>query len=679
MENVTYEDVTALFNQASQDIKSGDMLFSPNFSLYDSMSAIEIYDAKMDLKANLKDVVGCHEMIKSNSIKAPQDLSVKELIGLFDDLLGKEILWLSGQSLSHTIFTFSYLYEPQVFEGHKYLQPYIQALYSGSNLCQDLIRHSPYLREEDYIASSVGFPPTKEYEAIAQDLVEIERELEKQLSTQKKKKKTQQEENKAVHNEFDALHARIKLRRTLLVLYVNLKTKFNPKVRDQVQNTINSCFKTLEIVKQSLEHSENCEKYFSDSINKTLLAHIPPRQVKTISKADAFKELENMLNNIQTILRLSDLQDFYEIQRSLQTFSLTPKNVLVRAYLDVNVFQKDEYFGLISIKNLALSAIEDFNLAKGRDIVSRDEVVKFVEKSVGILEDILSNNLRNRTKQKREICKIYHSINVLAHDAYTLDGALFTKKDERNHVLFLWVMDIGLKFMVKQLIQGFELNLYADEEYCIIFYLLDNTISYLERNFRSVISKYDNREFLAAWQTKDSTYDKKKKKLSPFQRRFFFESQYFKVIENYVSAMLKLSYLIVYKEILKIPQDPEFLKNRYYMRLRIFDNVYFLRKTEFEDFAESMKRLEEVDIETTIKECKALFESNVKLLNDIASEESFDARTRTELDKLKRICVMNSLALTTLDRNKDNLTNLKATFSNNEHPNYPILTLQKKA
>lgn len=212
-----------------------------------------------------------------------------------------------------------------------------------------------------------------------------------------------------------------------------------------------------------------------------------------------------------------------------------------------------------------------------------------------------------------------------------------------------------------------------------LFSLLDNTISYLERNFRSVISKYDNREFLAAWQTKDSTYDKKKKKLSPFQRRFFFESQYFKVIENYVSAMLKLSYLIVYKEILKIPQDPEFLKNRYYMRLRVFDNVYFLRKTEFEDFAESMKRLEEVDIETTIKECKALFESNVKLLNDIASEESFDARTRTELDKLKRICVMNSLALTTLDRNKDNLTNLKATFSNNEHPNYPILTLQKKA
>jgi len=175
-----------------------------------------------------------------------------------------------------------------------------------------------------------------------------------------------------------------------------------------------------------------------------------------------------------------------------------------------------------------------------------------------------------------------------------LDGALFTKKDERNHVLFLWVMDIGLKFMVKQLIQGFELNLYADEEYCIIFYLLEYSISYLERNFRSVLTKFD-REFLVAWQSKEN-FDKKKKKLTPFQRKFFYESQYYKVVETYISAMLKLSYLLVHKEILKIPQSEEFLKNRYYMRLRALDNVYFLRKTEFEDFVESMKKLEQTDV-----------------------------------------------------------------------------------
>jgi len=62
------------------------MLFTPTFSLYDSMSAIEIYDAKMDLKANLKDVISCQEMIKNNSIKSPQDLSIKEVNDYFKKL-----------------------------------------------------------------------------------------------------------------------------------------------------------------------------------------------------------------------------------------------------------------------------------------------------------------------------------------------------------------------------------------------------------------------------------------------------------------------------------------------------------------------------------------------------------------------------------------------------------------
>jgi len=107
-------------------------------------------------------------------------------------------------------------------------------------------------------------------------------------------------------------------------------------------------------VKESLEYSENCEAYFVHTLNKTMLAHIPPRISKSITKENIVTEIENMLNGIQTVLRLSDIQDFYDIQRALQNFSLTPKNVLVRAYLDVNIYQKDEYFGLISIKDLAL-------------------------------------------------------------------------------------------------------------------------------------------------------------------------------------------------------------------------------------------------------------------------------------------------------------------------------------
>jgi len=170
----------------------------------------------------------------------------------------------------------------------------------------------------------------------------------------KKKKKKKQDESKASLNEYDALNARLRLRRGLLNLFSCLKAKFSGKMRDQVQNLINSCLKTLEIVRETLEHSENCESYFIDSINKTLLIHMPPRQIKTISKTDALNDLGSMLTHLQTILELSTLRDLYDIQKSLQAFSLIPRNIVTRAYLDANLFQNETYFGEISVKNLAL-------------------------------------------------------------------------------------------------------------------------------------------------------------------------------------------------------------------------------------------------------------------------------------------------------------------------------------
>ena len=148
--------------------------------------------------------------------------------------------------------------------------------------------------------------------------------------------------------------------------------------------------------------------------------------------------------------------------------------------------------------------------------------------------------------------------------------------------------------MVKQLLLGFDLQLYADEEYCMIYYFLDKIFYYLDRNFRNVTTQLD-RDFLVAWQNKENV-DKKKKKLTPFQRKFFYETLYYKAIENYTNVMLKLSYLIIYKGIITIPQDEQVLKNRYYERLRIFDNVYFLGKFEFPDFIEYLQTIEKSDV-----------------------------------------------------------------------------------
>jgi len=61
------------------DLKPSEILHTKNFSLYDSMSAIEIYDPKMDLKANLKDNITVQQLLQNKTIKEPKDLTIREV------------------------------------------------------------------------------------------------------------------------------------------------------------------------------------------------------------------------------------------------------------------------------------------------------------------------------------------------------------------------------------------------------------------------------------------------------------------------------------------------------------------------------------------------------------------------------------------------------------------------
>jgi uncharacterized protein (UPF0276 family) len=103
-----------------------------------------------------------------------------------------------------------------------------------------------------------------------------------------------------------------------------------------------------------MDHSADVEKYFIDSINKSLLCHIPPRKIKTIAKKDAIIELEKFLENIQFVLNIGTYTNFFEIYRTLENLSSVPRNILARAYLDVNIFVNGQYFGLTPMKQLAL-------------------------------------------------------------------------------------------------------------------------------------------------------------------------------------------------------------------------------------------------------------------------------------------------------------------------------------
>ena len=103
-------------------MKPGQLAHSEKFSLYGSMSSVEIMDPKMDFKSNLSSEHTIQDLINKKKIKLPEELSVQEvntglcvicsvltfiqLNGILDELMGQEFLWLKGLSLPHTVFCF---------------------------------------------------------------------------------------------------------------------------------------------------------------------------------------------------------------------------------------------------------------------------------------------------------------------------------------------------------------------------------------------------------------------------------------------------------------------------------------------------------------------------------------------------------------------------------------------
>ena len=62
-------------------------------------------------------------------------------------------------------------------------------------------------------------------EKVFNDIVQAERELDDMVTSKKKKKKNKEEESKQTFNKYDALQARLKLRRGLLGLFMLMKVR----------------------------------------------------------------------------------------------------------------------------------------------------------------------------------------------------------------------------------------------------------------------------------------------------------------------------------------------------------------------------------------------------------------------------------------------------------------------
>ena len=101
------------------------------------------------------------------------------------------------------------------------------------------------------------------------------------------------------------------------------------------------------------------------------------------------------------------------------------------------------------------------------------------------------------------------------------------------------------------------------------------------------LQRYDQ-EFLVAFNNR-ANYEKKKKKLSMFQRNFFYNYLYQRGLQFYFRAMSRFSYLLLELGLIQQRNDAETYQYRFENRYNIFAKIYYLKQITFQEFEKDMK------------------------------------------------------------------------------------------
>lgn len=148
-----FEDETMRFKNCVAGLKCGEMISDFRFSLFASMSAVELFDEKMDSGLNYSKVLTIEGAMKQSLF--PPELTLAQTVELMDALLAAEMTHYQGYSVYSTLFASFYVHQPDWIRDDSCIPVYIRALLKAVDVNRDGFMNADVYDEEDYAAVKV--------------------------------------------------------------------------------------------------------------------------------------------------------------------------------------------------------------------------------------------------------------------------------------------------------------------------------------------------------------------------------------------------------------------------------------------------------------------------------------------------------------------------------------------
>ncbi|ORX60759.1 Mak10-domain-containing protein [Piromyces finnis] len=506
---MTYIDITDLVNRATEDFAVGQLLKKDSFTLYETMSAIEIMDPKMDSGMKCKKPKYDFNSLKTCSI------SMEQVIKIIDKLNGLEVQWLKGYMIYQTLLTCLFVNDPLNIS-NSYLKAYVNGLLKCCYYSYNYITTAAVYSEEDFVRDSTGFidsyfPKDIPDAEIVGDLQKIEEELMKKLKNQKKNNNSNEELPEDPKNEVEIINsllARIRFRRAFLNVLSNF-VQSNKKNMNKIKKSITFASTQIPIMKETEETiNADIDDFFDENINRKMYSQMPRVTVKFTSE-ETYEYYTNFFNEAIYLCSLTTeapYQALINIAKKISGSSNT--STLLRAILHCIIFDSNTIISnpkeskLLKRMNL-VECIKEWLISFCDPVMymqSDNEEIKelmnaFYDRYLNSAVDCIRIYGYNRARLRRLLVKFITEWDKLQEECELLDNKLWDilvmstglyNEEEPKYYISSYIYHIKLLYLEEFLSLGIELEIFMKHEllytYWYLHYLYDVHEDHLERS-----------------------------------------------------------------------------------------------------------------------------------------------------------------------------------------------------
>ncbi|CAL8468026.1 g7565 [Coccomyxa elongata] len=498
-EDCAWLDIEALIQDAAEELQEGELLHDEHFSLYEAMSAVEIGDPKLD--------AGMCTTSESSSIREvvpAASLSSSDALAVADRLFAAEATWHQGSNLAQTVLTCLYILQPGSSEGHVVLYAMCKATHATCIAVRDLVLAGNVCEDEDFVLHTFGMQVDlglRDADVSALAALSLAEEALEALQQQAKGKSSAGvATGQAILQEHVAgFLARVRFRRALLKGLQRIQ-KSTKQDQDFARKQFVAALQELENMRASSHPRPEDAVGFSPDVNRRLMAPVPPRNVTFLTSQQTWDHYAKLLQHLLLVGDVVKVSSYEELKAFLTDFSRQPCSGIPRSALHLAISGKvtrpGEPLGpWLPRKPMLCAAMRMPSTA-----LPCADASLFIDQAclavAGWCQDMCLNRARQRRRHRRTVEDWAHLWDHAANaDASPEFQAWMAehgwqwqmKGSDPQGPCGCWVEKECASMLLQHLQLGFELDVYAPEEYCMLFWYCDFLHGVIEVNAQDLL------------------------------------------------------------------------------------------------------------------------------------------------------------------------------------------------